>query len=213
MCRRFLILPMLLLFVWQDIAAQALSTSSNPVNDTYTFSPFLHIKTNAVGWGMLISNVAVEMDVDKNWSVNFPIYYSAMNYFTSKVKFRTFALQPELRYWFSDTRNGWFAGAHLGLAWFNYAKGGDWRYQDHRRHSPLWGGGLDGGYRMPISKDERWLIEFSLGTGIYHLNYDIFHNEPNGQLVGNKKRTFFGIDHVGVSFAYRFDLIKKGGNR
>lgn len=174
------------------------------------WTPGLHIKTNAVGWAMLISNIAAEIDLDKHWSVNFPIYFSAMNYFTSKVKFRTFALQPELRYWFTDTRNGWFAGAHLGLAWFNYAKGGEWRYQDHHRHSPLYGGGLDGGYRMPISQDGRWLMEFSLGTGIYHLNYDIFHNEPNGRLTGNKERTFYGIDHIAVSFAYRFDLKKKG---
>lgn len=182
------------------------------LSDSTEWNPNLHIKTNAVGWAMLISNIAVEMDIDKHWSVNFPIYFSAMNYFTSTVKFRTFALQPELRHWFSNTRNGWFIGAHLGLAWFNYAKGNDWRYQDHDRHTPLLGGGLSGGYRMPISKDERWLIEFSLGTGIYRLHYDIFHNEANGQLVGNKKRTFFGIDNVAVSFAYRLDL-KKGGKR
>ena len=170
----------------------------------------LHLKTNTVGWAMLIANIGVEVDLAPRWSFQLPIYFSAMNYFTSKVKFRTFALQPELRHWFSPKHEGWFAGAHLGLAWFNYAKGGNWRYQDHHRHSPIYGGGLDAGYRKPISKDGRWLLEFSLGTGIYHLNYDIFHNEPNGQLVGSRERTFYGIDHVGVSFVYRFDLKKKG---
>ena len=180
---------------------------------TDEWTPQIHFKTNTVGLAMLIGNIGAEMDVAQHWSVNFPVYFSAMNYFTSKVKFRTLAFQPELRYWLSDANNGWFAGTHIGLAWFNYAKGGDWRYQDHHRHSPLYGGGLNGGYRKPISKDGRWLMEFSLGCGIYHLNYDIFHNEPNGQLVGSRQRTFYGIDQVAVSFAYRFDWKKKGGKQ
>lgn len=55
-------------------------------------------------------------------------------------------------------------------------------------------------------------MEFSLGTGVYKLHYDIFHNEPNGQRIDTRKRMFFGIDQAAVSFAYRFDW-KKGGKR
>lgn len=197
-------------YILEDSMQSSKIVSVNYSSDT----PKRHwyLKTNTVGWAMLISNVAAEFELADHWSFNFPIYFSAMNYFTSKVKFRTFALQPEVRYWLTDNHSGWFGGAHFGLAWFNYAKGGDWRYQDHHRHSPMYGGGLNAGYRKSISKDGRWWLEFSLGGGIYHLNYDIFHNESNGKLVGSKKRTFYGVDHVGVSFAYRFDL-KKGGNR
>jgi len=104
-----------------------------------------------------------------------------------------------------------FVGAHLGLAWYNYAKGGDYRYQDHHRHTPLWGGGISGGYRLPISRDDRWHLEFSLGVGAYRLHYDIFHNEPNGKLIDSRRRTFYGIDNAAVTFSYRIDL--KGGRR
>lgn len=164
-----------------------------------------YLKSNAIGWGMLIANVAAEVDLADHWSFALPVYYSAMNYFTSTVKFRTLCFQPEVRYWFSDENNGWFGGAHFGLAWFNYAKGGDWRYQDHHKNTPMLGGGLSGGYRKAISRDGRWLLEFSLGYGAYRLHYDIFHNEPNGRLVDTQKRTFYGIDHAAVTIAYRFD--------
>lgn len=169
----------------------------------------VYLKTNAIGWGMLIPNVSVEMDMCKHCSVTLPIYYSAINYFSSEVKFRTLCFQPEMRYWFAENNNGWFGGAHFGIAWFNYANGGEWRFQDHNRHTPVIGGGLSGGYRLSVSKNQRWFMEFSLGVGIYKLHYDKFHNEPNGQLVETRKRTFFGVDQLAVSFAYRFELKNK----
>ncbi len=187
------------------------ANSSNAQNREELFPRHIYVKTNAIGWGMLMASLAVEIDLAKQWSFTLPVYYSSWNYFTSKVKFRTFALQPEARYWLSDTQEGWFAGVHLGVAWFNYAKGGDWRYQDHSRRTPVFGGGVSGGYRLSISADQKWWMEFSLGTGIYHLHYDIFQNDHNGKHVSEKKRVFFGIDQVSVSFAYRFDLNRKGG--
>lgn len=172
----------------------------------------LYLKSNTIGWGMLIANVAIEVDLGKHWSATLPVYYSAMNYFTSDIKLRTLCFQPEVRYWLDENNERWFAGIHFGLAWFNYAKGSEWRYQDHHGNTPLIGGGISGGYRMPISQNRKWWMEFSLGAGVYKLHYDVYHNEHNGPHVDTRKRTFFGIDQATVSFAYRFDL-KKGGKR
>lgn len=185
---------------------------SIPVPESTVPSTALYLKSNALAYAMLIGNLAVEWQFDDAWSVTLPVYYSALNYFTSTVKFRTLCFQPELRYWFPSSQRGrFFVGGHLGLAWYNYAKGEDYRYQDHHRHTPLWGGGFSGGYRLPISHDDRWHLEFSLGAGAYRLHYDIFHNEPNGKLIDSRKRTFFGIDNAAVTFSYKFNL--KGGNR
>ena len=173
----------------------------------------LYLKSNAIGWGMLISNLAVEADFAKHWSATLPVYYSAMNYFTSTLKFRALAFQPEVRYWLDEDNQGWFGGAHLGLAWFNYAKNGDYRYQDHNRNTPLWGGGISGGYRKTISRNQRWFLEFTLGTGVYKLHYDVFYNEPDGRRIDTRKRTFFGIDQAAISLAYRFDFKQKGGKQ
>lgn len=176
----------------------------------------LHLKTNALGWGLAIANVAVEVDLAKHWSFTLPVYYSAWDYFKSTVKFRTFAIQPEFRYWLSERNDGFFAGAHFGLAYYNLATNGDYRYQDHNRRSPAPGSGVSVGYRLPISKNNRWRVEFSLGAGAYPLHYDKFHNTPrtkDGLLVESVKKTYWGIDQAAVSFSYSFDLKKKGGRQ
>lgn len=186
------------------------------VPEVEEWSRKLHLKTNAIGLGMGIVNAAAEIDLAKHWSFTLPVYYSALNYFTSTIKFRTLAVQPEVRYWLSDDNSGFFAGAHFGLASYNIAVDGDYRYQDHNENSPAIGGGLSVGYRMPISADKKWNMEFSLGAGVYDLYYDKFMNTPNtsnGLLVESVKKTYWGVDQVAVTFTYKFDLMKKGGKR
>lgn len=178
--------------------------------------PQLRLKTDAVGWGMAIANVAVEVDIAAHWSLTLPLYYSAWNYFTSTTKFRTLAIQPEARYWFRGDNSGLFVGAHLGMGYYNFALGGDYRYQDHSGNTPAMGGGLAVGYRWPFGNGDRWGVELSLGGGAYRLHYDKFLNTPNtheGLKVGSHESTYWGIDRASVSLSYAFDLNKKGGGR
>ncbi len=172
----------------------------------------LHVKTNALGWGIGMSNAAVEFDLCKHLSLNVPVYYSAWNYFVPDIKFRTFMLQPGLRFYIRENQLGWFVGAHFGMAYYNIAVDGSYRYQDHDGHSPALGGGLDLGYRMPITRSGHWWVEFSIGAGGYALHYDRFYNEPNGLMIDTQKKTYWGIDQANISFIYSINL-EKGGRR
>ncbi len=166
----------------------------------------IHIKTNVIGWGMGISNAAIEADVCKHWSVTLPVYYSAWNFFKSTLKFRTLAMQPEVRYWFL-ANEGWFVGAHLGVAWYNLATAHrEYRIQDKGGHTPAWGGGVGAGYRLPISHNKRWKLEASVGIGAYHAQYDRFRNKPNGLWIDCHRKTYFGIDNASLSLSYSFKL-------
>lgn len=175
-----------------------------------------HLKTNGIGWLMLVSNIAAEYDFANRWSVALPIYYSGWNYFSSRTKFRTFTVQPELRFWLRDTGNnenrGWFVGAHFGLGYFNYATKDHYRIQDHDGSHPALGGGIAAGYRMPLSG--HWKLEFSIGCGVYSARYDKYDNYHNGPRVFTDiHKTWFGIDQAAVSLAYTFETLKKGGNQ
>lgn len=97
----------------------------------------------------------------------------------------------------------------MGFAYWNFAFGGEYRYQDDRRRTPALGGGISAGYRLPISKDKRWEMEFGLGVGAYRANYNRFVNEKNGKLVDTVKKVYFGPDFIGVSFSYAFDAYNK----
>lgn len=169
----------------------------------------LHIKTNTLGLGLAISNLGCEIDIAKHFSIAVPIYYSALNYFTETIKFRTLATQPEIRYWTNQGNNGLFFGVHGGVAQYNIAVDGDLRYQDHDGTSPALGAGIGLGYRLPISDDNRWHIEFAIGAGIYKLHYDTFHNVHNGKLINTYHDVYYGIDNAAINISYRFDLKKR----
>ena len=169
----------------------------------------LHLKTNAIGLGMAIANVAAEVDLAKHWSFTLPVYYSALDYFKSTIKFRTFAVQPEFRYWLSEENDGFFGGVHFGLAQYNIAVDGNYRYQDHDTKTPSLGGGISLGYRMPISKNNKWSIEFLIGGGVYGLHYDTFYNVEDGKYIGTNKKTYCGIDNAAINITYKFDLNRR----
>ena len=185
--------------------------ASQPVADDFSCQRHGFVKTNVVGWGMAMVNAAAEFDFAPHWSAELSAYYSAWNYFANDLKFRTLTLRPEVRYWPSECNERWYVGAHFGLGWYNFAFKGDYRFQDHDGNTPALGGGLSVGYRMPLSRNHRWHIEFGVSGGIYHLDYDKFLNVPNGRLVGRVHKTYYGLDGVSVSVAYRFGLKKKGG--
>lgn len=170
------------------------------------FGRSIRLKTNALEWVLASANISAEIDIARHLSFAIPIRYSAINYFVPTIKFRTLSTYPELRYWFKEDNSGIFLGAHFGAASYNFAFKGKYRYQDHNGKSPAIGGGLSFGYRMPISKNERWNMEFILGVGAYSLHYDKFYNIENGRLIGTYRTTYWGIDNAAINISYRFDL-------
>lgn len=184
--------------------------------DDGEFMPKLRFKTNAIAWAAAISNVALEVDIIEHLSFNLPIYYSAWDYFKTTIKFRTLAIQPEVRFWQTPNNDGFFGGAHFGMAYYNLAVDGDYRFQDHNRNTPALGGGLSAGYRWQLGSNEHWQMEFSIGAGVYSIHYDKFHNTKptdNGYLVKDVKKTYWGLDQLSLSVSYSIDLKKKGGRK
>jgi hypothetical protein len=178
----------------------------------------MEVKTNAIGWGFGVPNIAAEIDLIPHLSVNIPFYYSGgYDYFSPYVKFRGIVFQPEIRWypWLKDQRNsGLFVGGHLGIGWYNFALNGDYRIQDHGGRRPAWGGGIGGGYVMQFRKHPAWGVEFSLGAGVYDALYDKFYNEENGPIAESAvRKVFFGIDNAAVSFTYKFGLKRKEGKK
>jgi hypothetical protein len=107
--------------------------------------------------------------------------------------------------------DGLFVGAHMGFAYYNFAFNGDWRYQDHNGTSPTLGGGLSLGYRLPISQNKNWKLEFAVGAGFYPLHYDVFHNLKDvkeGVLYETRNGNYIGLDNVTIGISYRIPYKK-----
>lgn len=181
----------------------------NPAPAPLRFAHHLYFKSNALGWAMGMTNAGVEVDIAPHWSFSFMAYYSGWNYFTERLKFRLLSFRPEFRYWFHPSNERWFVGIHGASALYNFAFHGRYRYQDHRGHTPALGAGIDAGYRMPLTANRRWHVEFGISAGAYRLHYDKFINEHNGRKVGDGRRTYIGIDAASVTFSYRIGLDPK----
>lgn len=173
----------------------------------------MYLKTNLAKWALLVSNISVEFDIIRHWTVGLDIFYSKWDYFKPEIRFRFAGFMPELRYWFNPVENdGWFIGGHFGYSYYNLGFNGKYRYQDLYGKTPTKGGGLSVGWRKQFGYKKRWRVEFSLGAGIYPLHYSVFentHDYHNGQWLEERKRTYVGLDNVNISIGYAIDLFKK----
>ena len=194
------------------IPAPAPVVEPEPTQDAKSsgFNSTLKVKTNLVGLALGHANIAVEYAFAEHFSVALPFYYSGgFDYFKETIKFRGVVLQPEVRYYFKETE-GFYAGVHFGLGWYNYALDGEFRIQDHKGRTPAYGGGLGLGYAFNFKKNPRWGMEFAIGAGVYKAKYDILYNEHNGPYEDTGiEKTFVGIDNASVAFTYNFDLRKE----
>lgn len=194
-----------------EVAVEEVEDEVEPADDDWR--RHIYVKTNLPAWLFLWMNAACEIDIAPHFSATLPIYYSGFNYFTRTLKFRTFAIQPELRYWPNRDNSGFFVGGHFGMAYYNIALKGDTRWQDHDGDTPALGGGLAIGWRFRLNSNPDISMEATVGYGIYKLDYDTFENRTNGWLTGRHKRTFYGVDQAALSFVYRFGLGKKSNQK
>ena len=161
---------------------------------------YLDIKTNIATWTGNLMNIAADVQVGEHLSVELPILWCPWH-ISDRHAVKTFAIQPEARYWLSRPGEGHFFGVHAHVGWFNVKWNRD-RYQDADR--PLFGAGISYGYLLPFS--EHWAGEFTLGAGYANMRYDTYYNIDNGAHIDTRTKNYWGITRVGLSVVYRFNL-------
>jgi len=172
----------------------------------------MSIKTNVAGLAIGVANLGLEFDVTDYISLNFPFYYSGWQTYSETFRFKGLVAQPEVRFHIPRT-GGLYFGVHAGIAWYNMALGGNYRYQNCGWLKPTVGGGINAGYRIPLGRTTGWGLEIGVGGGAYLAVHDRFYNEHNGPYaVKNSKKLYYGIDNVSLSFTYSFSM-RKGGRR
>ncbi len=164
------------------------------------------IKTNALYWATTTPNLGVEASVGKKHTVQ--LFYGLNPWKSSSGKsIRHWVLQPEYRYWFCETFNGWFVGAHLMGGQFNVGNvdlpGGFLKQlKDHRYEGWFAGGGVTAGYQWVLSK--HWNFEASIGLGYDYIKYDKFKCGECGEKLKSSHTNYFGPTKAALSFMYIF---------
>lgn len=170
--------------------------------------PLVAVKSNALEVAALILNLGAEFRLSPRLSLDVIGHYSPYDYFRYDRKVRLFAIEPELRYWFGEPLiKGHFVGLHIPVVGFNIQLGDKERYQDPNRAA--WGVGLSYGYAMPLGRDSRWGVEFTLGVGYLNVVYDVYEGVCNSKYLETRRMNYFGPTRIGIDFSYRFDYNKR----
>lgn len=157
-------------------------------------------KTNVAALGAGVANLGAEFRLGRKMSFELPVMFSPYT-IKADYKMRIFAVQPELRYWFEETFSRHFIGLHGNGAFFNVAFDKTDRYQNSYEH-PLWGAGLSYGYFLKLGA--HCGFEFTLGAGYAHIDYNIYHNVPNGEPYDSGSLDYWGLTKLGINFVCHF---------
>lgn len=164
------------------------------------------VKTNLLYWATTTPNLGAEVSFARKHSVQ--LFYGLNPWKASSGKsIRHWVLQPEYRYWFCESFNGWFLGGHLMGGEFN-AGNVDLPFglvpslRDHRYEGWYMGGGVTVGYQWPISR--HWNFEASVGVGYDYIQYDKFACGRCGELLQSGHAHYFGPTKAALSFLYVF---------
>lgn len=167
------------------------------------FAQHLGVKTNTLEWLTTTPNLGLEVGLGPFITLDVDGAYNPFS-FKDERRIQGWAVQPELRYWFTYKYSGHFIGLHgqycaydAGVDKYNYL-------------GNMYGAGLSYGYVFPMS--ERWRLELNIGAGWMRFNSkvsDRFYNYTRNDSVQGVimydpivNADKFGITRIGVSFTY-----------
>lgn len=173
---------------------------------TTAMSQNIALKTNALYWATTTPNIGIEASVGKKSTVQ--LFYGLNPWKQSggdQSSLRHWVVMPEYRYWFCESFNGWFIGAHLMGGQFNVSSvelpfGVFSELKDHRYEGWFAGGGVTGGYQWVMSK--HWNFEASIGLGYDYIKYDKFKCGVCGEKVKSSHTNYFGPTKAALSLIY-----------
>lgn len=164
------------------------------------------LKSNLLYWATTTPNIGGELSFSRRHSVQ--LFYGLNPWKSSSGRsLRHWCLQPEYRYWFCESFNGWFVGGHLMGGEFN-ASDVDMPFglfdglRDHRYEGWYAGGGVTVGYQWMLSR--HWNVEASVGVGYDYIQYDKYECGWCGEKVKSSHTNYFGPTKAAVSFLYIF---------
>ena len=189
---RFFIIVILSMLISTASHAQKLAVKTNLLFGAVTYTP----------------NVAVEYGLGKHTTINLSGAYNPWNLNNDKnngEKLAHWIIQPEFRYWISEQFNGHFFGVHGTFSDYNIRGkklpmffGTD--SEKYRYEGSAYGAGLTYGYALSLTP--RFSVEFEIGAGYMHLNYDQYYAFKCGKFIKSSNNNYWGLTKAGITLAW-----------
>lgn len=158
---------------------------------------FSALKINALGLAGGTINIAAEIAVSKQWSVELAGYFNPIE--NERFSARSWWVQPSVRYWFFEHFAGHFVAVHPAFGCYAVGnKKAVW-------HGSATGLGASYGYVWPLRK--RLNLTAEAGVGLYYLTDKIRARNVDDwapEIIINSKRIILAPSKLEISLSYLF---------
>ena len=154
----------------------------------------LDLRANLLRWATLTPDLGVEWHISDRWSLGVGGSWTSWSWSDKDRRYALWEVAPEVRYYMGAQRRG-YLGAMFKAGAFNY------KLSETGRQGDLVGGGLTGGYILPLGK--RLALDFSLGLGCLHADYEKYRVIDGVRVrQGSETRNWWGPVHAGISLKW-----------
>ena len=154
----------------------------------------LDLRANLLRWATLTPDLGLEWHISDRWSLGVGGSWTSWSWNDKERRYALWEVAPEVRYYMGKARRG-YLGAMFKAGAFNY------KFSETGKQGDLVGGGLTGGYILPVGK--RLALDFSLGLG--YLNADCEkYKVIDGVRVrqGSETKDWWGPVHAGITLRW-----------
>ena len=154
----------------------------------------LDLRTNLLRWATLTPDLGVEWHISDRWSLGVGGSWTSWSWSDKDRRYALWEVAPEVRYYMGAQRRG-YLGAMFKAGAFNY------KLSETGRQGDILGGGLTGGYILPLGK--RLALDFSLGLGCLHADCEKYRVIDGVRVrQGSETRNWWGPVHAGISLKW-----------
>lgn len=152
------------------------------------------LRANLLRWVTLTPDLGIEWRMNRHWSLQVNGTWTSWCWDNRHRRYALWELSPELRYHIGTAKRG-YIGAMYHTGEFNY------KLSDTGRQGNLMGGGITGGYILPLNRNLS--LDLSIGAGCSHTDFDKYHVTDGVRVRASKEsKNYYGINRIGVSLLY-----------
>ena len=175
-------------------AAQQNTLADTPSETKITNDYHLSLRANLLRWATLTPDLGLEWRICPSWGIAVNGSWTSWSWSDKDRRYALWEVAPEVRYYMGE-KKAWYVGAMFKAGQFNY------KFSETGRQGDLLGGGLTGGYILPIGK--RLSLDFSLGLGYLNADYEKYEVIDGVRVrQGSETKDWWGPVHAGITLKW-----------
>lgn len=175
----------------QQASAATSVTLKAPPEHNYPFA----LRANLLRWATLTPDLGVEWRINRHWGILVNGTWTSWSWNNRNRRYALWNISPVIHYYMGKEKRG-YMGVMYHAGEFNCKFSGMGRQGDYQ------GGGMVGGYSLPIGK--RLALDFSLGMGYTRADYEKYTvTEGIRVRQGNKVKNYWGINQAGITLVWK----------